>query len=488
MVTLLHKVLDGFSQVETQLTDFEGEPGDKDAVKQQVIMKAFNLADMRNTDKFIMERVRNTGALRISFKRGAVPCPKCGSYDLNKNGYNNYNRKGSALRKIGIEAVLTNHKCKRCKANISITPKDVLPIIKDICDLIDKRISTLREDNRVPYGQIAKGIEQEFGIQIHESTVARHYKTSMKKVLTDTVTVPEEPHSGYYSYDEQVLKVNGREVFRLTLIDAVTRRLIKEEMSDRATKDAVKDFIKRNVDRVRVKAFVVDGKTMYPPIISELFGKKIGIQQCIRHVMGNVSDDYKKTFMNHTLDKNIPFRELYWKQRLFDVLFPRPEILAFVDTLRMKEIRNELSKEEAILARREYYELIKEHRRTASSYLDGYTKEEADKKFEEILRNIDKYPKSVKRRIGRMRDKWPEYTLYLADMNVPPTNNVVEQYYARTAQKTQKKRFRSDDAVDDFIEMNNKLKDRSILEFLDPCVSVITLAVIFSRIAELIAF
>ena len=483
MATILHKIIQSFSHTDTQLSEFrEAAPDENVAMSQKTILWALNLAGIPETGKLMLERLRKDGSIRISFTPGTVSCPKCGSRKICKNGYNNYRRDGSILRAIGIEAVLTKYKCRSCKCTeISVTPDDLLPIIQNISALIDKTIVTLREDN-MSYDNIAEAIELEFGVRISKSTVARHYKQLLEGALEAAPDAPREPHTGYYSYDEQVLKKNGREVFRLTLLDAVTETLIAEGRSDRVVKTTVEDFLKEHVDGERVRSFVVDGRNTYPGVIRGLFGKETGIQQCITHVMRITSKDYKSAFYNRTFRKKIPFRELYWKQRLFDVFFPRPEILEFVDELRMKENHHELSEEEAKAARKKYYELVKKHRYIASTFLDGYTEKKAKKKFKKILRNIEKYPRRVQTRIKSIHENWKDYTLYLRDKKVPPTNNCIEQYYSRTRQKTQKKRFRSDDSLNAYLRKNNVLKERSLMEFIDQSVSMITLAVILSKI------
>lgn len=489
MTLIINKIARVFSRIDADLDAFEpGRIRDKGEVSAQALMRTFNLAAIQGEGTLALEPPPRRGCIRIGFGPRKLRCPHCGAHKLDRNGYNDYDRRGGILNEIGIRAVLSKYRCGRCGAtDISVTPDDILPVLNDIEKLIDKTIVTLRE-NGVSFGRIAQAIDLEFGVKVHESTVARHYKKLRGEVLENAPPVPEGPPSGYYSYDEQVLKRNGKEVFRLTLVDAVTRRLIAEERGERVTKDAVRGFLDAHVDRERVKAFVVDGRTIYSSVIHLLFGKRVGIQQCIVHVMRRTSKDYAAHFHNKTLGTRIPFRELYWKEVLFDVFFPRPEILEFLGKLRYKENHGDLSEEEARDARKRFYELVEKHRRIASDLLEGYTLDEARRRFDVVLRNIERYPVEVQGRIKTIQENWKDYTLYLVDRNVPPTNNVVEQYYARTAQKTRKKRFRSDDSIDAFVTMNRKLKERPLLDFINPSVSAITIALLFSRLAALISF
>ncbi len=489
MDTIMHKLANAFSPVSTTLDDFpEGGPGDGRSVAIQAFARLFNLAGIQEANKFVLDILHKDGRLRISFKPGTVSCHRCGSRKLNRNGYNNYDRDGSLLNLIGIRAVLTKYKCSKCDAtDISVTPDQILPVFTDLCNLIDKTILRNREDG-MSYGRIAKEIESEFGIPISEVTVSRHFKLLQADALEHAEPPSAEPHSGHYCYDEQVLKKNGKKVFRLTLIDDVSGRLIAEERSDHVNKVVVREFLKKHVDRERIKSFVVDGRDFYTAVIRGLFGKKTGIQQCIVHVMDNTTKDYRSAFAGLLRHQKIPFRELYWKQLFFNVFYPRPKILKLVNEMRMKENHGELSEEEDREARKRLSELVKKHRRTASNYLKGYTEQKARKKFKVVLRMIERYPKRVQKRIRKIERNWDDYTLYLRNNKVSPTNNKCEQYYARTAQKTKKKRFRSDESLNAFVEKNNKLKERTLLEFTEPSIYAITFAAVLLRLATEFSF
>ena len=58
------------------------------------------------------------------------------------------------------------------------------------------------------------------------------------------------------------------------------------------------------------------------------------------------------------------------------------------------------------------------------------------------------YPKKLISRIRRIIEHWDKFSLGLIDRKVPLTNNNLEQYYSATLHQVEKKRFRSDEAIE----------------------------------------
>ncbi len=78
-------------------------------------------------------------------------------------------------------------------------------------------------------------------------------------------------------------------------------------------------------------------------------------------------------------------------------------------------------------------------------YLIPRTEEEMRQKLEDArLFLIEKHEK---KRLTMLEENWKSLTQFIHTEGLPPTNNNVEHYYARTLTKTEKKRFRSLSAI-----------------------------------------
>lgn len=76
--------------------------------------------------------------------------------------------------------------------------------------------------------------------------------------------------SGYYSYDEQWEKVNGKWIYYYILFDIINRVPVATYLSDSITNDQIRTFINKSIpfkDRV---AIVTDLKPGYDTVIHEL--------------------------------------------------------------------------------------------------------------------------------------------------------------------------------------------------------------------------
>lgn len=89
-----------------------------------------------------------------------------------------------------------------------------------------------------------------------------------------------------------------------------------------------------------------------------------------------------------------------------------------------------------------------------------------DKKAEELLEEvkamINLYPKKLVNRIRKIIEHWDKFSLGLRDIKVPLTNNNIEQYYSATLHQVEKRRFRSEEAIETRLKVsvlkNNKRK------------------------------
>lgn len=102
----------------------------------------------------------------------------------------------------------------------------------------------------------------------------------------------ETDYSGYYSYDEQWIKLNALRHYRLTLYDYILNIPIAEEISPNKEYDTIKEFLEITTENKKFYSLTTDGLLEYKGITDEL-----GVihQQCIF----SSAEKYKKRNSSH---------------------------------------------------------------------------------------------------------------------------------------------------------------------------------------------
>jgi hypothetical protein len=85
-------------------------------------------------------------------------------------------------------------------------------------------------------------------------------------------------YSGYYLYDEQFLRLNGKRHYRLTIYDSVNEIPISEKIVQNRSPNIIKQFIKESLDNKPLIAITTDLYPMYRNIFDDLNIKQ---QLCI---------------------------------------------------------------------------------------------------------------------------------------------------------------------------------------------------------------
>jgi hypothetical protein len=197
----------------------------------------------------------------------------------------------------------------------------------------------------------------------------------------------------------------------------------------------------------------------YPGIIEDCFGKKVQIQWCIFHLFQDIGRKYK--ICKKETD-NSSFQNELNKQILFDFIYPRQELIEFLNNVlgwlrKKRETLNHLDvkilanimKKSRVYFWKEYRKLQNKRKQTARK--KGYElisdKKILTSKFKKIYHEIKIYPKQIQKVILRIKNNWEKIIPFLNYKNIPPTNNICERYFAKTCRKTEKKSFRSVEAA-----------------------------------------
>lgn len=391
---------------------------------------------------FVNGDSRYVVSLDGKIRTSVVCCPQCGSRHFVDNGYHTV--EDSLVRELGLKINISQFECKKCGFHWSTQR-----------DLIDQVITKEKEFIKsLMMGCVRSGLSLVESCTIVQDNVGHTYSPQYLHELytaaLDCVKLERATSaSGVYYYDEQFLKENGREICRLAVRDQITGKILIDKMDVDASETAIKCALCEALDGLPVEAFTIDMAVKYPGIINELFPKAV-IQWCIFHLDKLIWKELTGKF-----GKNPPLQQLYNAYLLFDVFFDHtPELkkleemlaqfqrLSTNDQKSNQEIEKDLRKEFRKFAREQ-----KKQRRRECKNVPRRTIEQSTQNFATIKNQAMLFPKILQHRIALIDKNWDRFTLFQRDVRVAPTNNGMEQYFAATLSKTDKKDFRSTNAI-----------------------------------------
>lgn len=186
-----------------------------------------------------------------------VLCPHCNSPNFIKRGYH-YGRKGPVQRYL----------CKKCGKRFSNVDleraKNEALIIATALDLYFKGLS-LRDT--------AAHLESQWRVKVSYTTVLR-WIGKFVEIVSRSMESKGKVRSKRWGADETILRLEGRKMLMWTLLDQDHRFLIALEISKRRTEKDASRLIKKGLERAqRPEEIVTDGAQVYPPAISNAFGR-----------------------------------------------------------------------------------------------------------------------------------------------------------------------------------------------------------------------
>ena len=144
------------------------------------------------------------------------------------------------------------------------------------------------------YGSKNEMVNEQFGIKIsrqsiylHEKELSLQYIYNKEQEILKQIEKLNIKPSGYYSYDEEYIKINNKIYVRLALIDVHTKMIINDELipKNQFNKEYIEKFLKQSTDGIKLETIITDGYRSYPEIIERLGAKH---QLCTFHIMQNL--------------------------------------------------------------------------------------------------------------------------------------------------------------------------------------------------------
>jgi len=370
------------------------------------------------------------------FRRKNPPhCPDCEN-NMTHDGSNSYTKKNLGTIKIG------KYHCPRCDKTIE-EDKSVWEKLKTEFFNQLRRIYRQLRSNHVAYQAISDIMNLIFPQS--KGSIFREFNEDM-----ENVEVPQLKDVYIVHYDEQFPKEGRCQKFRLTLLDAKTKRPIAEGLFEEKDPETIKQFLLSNLDPSEPIFIVTDFGTSYPAVLKEVFGDNLLHQYCLLHLNKLIVNDFPK--------KTTIAQELL-KYRLLNIFYNREKEIEMLRKLELEERviiqKEEIYKSWIKKAKNDFYRFVHEldlERRRNDENLELNSLEKSENNFNELMNQINSFDIEVQNRLKMIKKHWKNLTLFHVIPGLPATNNAIENYYSTSLKTHRKKQFRTDTGI------NNQLK------------------------------
>lgn len=365
------------------------------------------------------------------FRRKIPPqCPECGN-NMVHNGYNEYTKNGLGIIKIG------KYLCKHCGKMLEEKRTAWENIKTEFFNLLGLIYQQLRL-NHVSY----QGISGILSLIFPQSkdTVFRGFNNAM-----EDVEIPPLENVLIVHYDEQFPKEGRCQKFRLTILDAKSKRQLADELFDDKSPETIKQFLISKFDTSKPIFIVTDFGTSYPKILKEVFGDNLIHQYCLLHLNKLIVSDFPK---NTTIAQEL------LKYRLLNIFYNREKEIEMLRKLELEEREIIQNKETYKLwikkAKNDFYRFVHElelSRRRNKENLEINSLDKAENNFNELVNEISSLDGQIQKRLKMIKKHWINLTVFHYIPGAPATNNAIENYYSTSLKTHRKKQFRTDKGI-----------------------------------------
>ena len=362
-----------------------------------VQLKLFDFVDEKpNFDEILKKRLKEEVSLDTNnsieldenntFKYVNPSCPKCDSHKIIKKGTITKNKQ-NMIGKV-IEFKEQQYQCKSCNKKFGIKNDTLFDNDKYFFKNISDKIPEIIKKGYNSLRKIKAYFNIFLNIEISHTTINNWLKIDENLLIIND----KAKYSGYYLYDEQFLKLNGKRHYRLTLFDSVYEIPISEKIVRNRSPTVIKRFIKESLHNKPIIAITTDLYPMYRNIFDDLNIKQ---QLCIIHLR----------------------RTIYTK-------------------LKHYKRKNKLTEEE-----------IEQMYKNAKKFIDIFNETNyfiAKQKYEQYINKFDEIPPVLQQFMQKHVINFIErYLLYLKNPKIEKTSNKLDNYYRNTDPEIIKTRYKT---------------------------------------------
>ncbi len=382
--------------------------------------------------------------------------------------YNGSSNKGRHALSRGSQSFFKKGQqhCPNCNHTIQIENSWLNNIISLGNEFIASQVLSLSKG--FSEDEIMKHLSDTMSIEISKGTV--HNIISKSNEDLKDLEFEYQIHDGFYGYDEQYLKINGKRAYRIVFFDLTKNTIIYEKIHYQFSKKILSSILKEVFGDNVPKGFVVDMRIEYPDSFRSVFGRKIKIQFCIFHLNKLILKEYSDSLkIGKTTKWTLPhYFNLY---SLFNIFYNRcfelkmikvfiKEFEHFKEVLTSEKIEFysqkyklkvktfekkkqkviEIIERKIMKAFRRILHDKKNQRKRQKANLKKRTVEDSRRVFEKIMVEKNYFPQKITKRIERIKKNF-EY--FIASDTEVLTNNRLEGFFGATLKKFRKKINRS---------------------------------------------
>lgn len=354
-------------------------------------------------------------------------CPNCGNQCC-RNGWDPITKKDLLTLKIG------RFRCPCCGTEIK---KDLSLFTK----ILDNWYETLHNfflrltDRDVALRVISELME--FLAPMSKDTVLRRICLALRQLVIPEVKSKYQ----IVHYDEQHPQKGRQQHYRLTLIDAISGKVIADELYDNKEKKTIKVFLTSNLSVKKELIIITDGCPWYPELFKELWGNKVKHQMCILHLNKLICGDCGR----------LPsIQDVYNTYLLLNIFYNREKELDFLQVLLAEEKEVNSDKEWLKKARKRFNNFVRSLEKLRRRHKVNHTLrtlEDAKEKFEKLVYQKQYIPKPLQKRLDYIGKFWSNFTLFYK-VDCPHTNNIIENYFSTSLKTHRKKQFRTKEGLE----------------------------------------
>jgi len=357
-------------------------------------------------------------------------CPRCGK-SMVKNGFNPYTKKGLGTVKVG------KWYCTMCKVTLE-EDRSFWENLKEEFFEVLTHMTKILKDHNVSY----EGISDVFALVYPRSreTIRVQFSKSI-----DEAEIPIDTDVFIIHYDEQHPKKGRCQKFRLTLLDAITKKPTADELFDDKIPETIEKFLAKHVDPEKPVFIITDFDPRYPGMFERFFTTVFHHQLCLLHLNKLIVNDFPK---------KRTFKLEYLKYRLLNIFYDRTKELQYLRGLIQKEINvKEKAGYKQWLKRawkrfRDHIHKWENRRRRGKENLKMRAYNGSVQVFNKLVDDYDDFPDYVQKRMRMIKKHWKNLNTFRKFKNAPATNNAIENYFSTSLKTHQKKQYTSDEGIE----------------------------------------
>lgn len=372
-------------------------------------------------------------------------CPKCETLMV-KNGSNTLRKEEVGKIKIG------RYICPICRTTV-----------KDPCDIwntLNDELNTLIGDFtlkcrilNVSYQEVCFLLSTIFPKKINKDKLYNLSKKRLDSLEIPEIVMPDDII--IIHYDEQHPKKGRSQKYRLTVLDARSKRPILEEIVDSKDGETVKRFLKDIYVEGKQYFIVTDLDLKYPNVLSEVFGKNHVHQKCLFHLNQLICKDFPKTTTIY---------QEYVKYKFLNIFYDRTSELEYLENLLIEEEKKvnngeKIERKWLLKEKNKFYKYLKDlenERRRKKQNLPQNLYSEVLLRIEglkDFIYNVDNnkinfsLQNALIKRLKKIIEDFDSFTEFYFVPGAPATNNAVENYYSTSLKTDKKKQMRTDEGI-----------------------------------------